>query len=62
MVKGADTMKNKKGLSQDELRQKVDGFSMKHTDEETSKDSYKIVNEPLYQTHSADYDEVKNNK
>jgi hypothetical protein len=26
-------MKNKNNLSEDEFRQKVDGFSMKHTDE-----------------------------
>lgn len=51
-------MKNKNNLSEDELRQKVDGFSMKHTDES----GYKIVNEPLYPTHSADYDKIKNDK
>jgi hypothetical protein len=55
-------MKNKDNLSEDDFRQKVDGFSMKHTNEKTIKEGYKIVNEPLYPTHSADYDKIKNNK
>ena len=54
--------KNRNSLSEDEFRQKVDGFSMKHTDEKTIKSGYKIVDEPLYATHSADYDKVKKNK
>lgn len=52
-------MKKKNNLSEDEFRQKVDGFSMKHTDEKTIKNGYKIVNEPLYPTHSADYNKNK---
>lgn len=55
-------MKNKNNLAEDELRQKVDGFSMKHSDKKTIKEGYIIVDEPLYPTHSADYDEIKNNK
>jgi len=55
-------MKKKNNLAEDELRQKVDGFSMKNIDEREIKNGYKIVNEPLYPTHSADYDEIKNNK
>jgi hypothetical protein len=55
-------MKNKKNLSEDEFRQKVDGFSMKNTDESSAETGYKIVNEPLYQTHSANYDKIKSNK
>lgn len=64
-------MKNKSILSEDELRQKVDGFSMEHTNsinhtdsmEDTNENtSYKIVDEPLYQTHSASFDKIKSNK
>lgn len=55
-------MKNNNNLSEDELRQKVDGFSLKHNGENAIESGYKIVNEPLYPTHSADYDKIKNNK
>lgn len=55
-------MKNRNSLSEDELRQKVDGFSMNHTGDKTEKDGYKIVDQPLYPTQSADYDKIKNNK
>lgn len=55
-------MKNKNNLAKDEFRQKVDGFTMNNNDEKTIKDGYEIVDEPLYQTHSASYDEIKNNK
>lgn len=55
-------MKNKNSLSEDELRQKVDGFSINPTNENTIENGYKIVNEPLYKTHSVDYDKIKNNK
>lgn len=55
-------MKNKKSLSDDELRQKVDGFSMKIADEKTENSGYKIIDQQLYPTHSADYDEVTNKK
>jgi hypothetical protein len=52
-------MKNKNTLSQDELRQKVDGFSMKPTDEKTTKNGYKIVDEPLYPANDQ-YNKTKN--
>jgi hypothetical protein len=55
-------MNNKNNLSEDELRQKVDGFSMKHTDDNTTKKGYKIIDEPIYATHSADYEKVKDDK
>ncbi len=55
-------MKNKNNLSEDELRQKVDGFSINPTNENTIENGYKIVNEPLYKTHSIDYGKIKNNK
>jgi hypothetical protein len=55
-------MKDKNSLSEDEFRQRVDGFSMEHTDEKTQKNGYKIVDEPLYPTHSVDYDKIKNKK
>jgi hypothetical protein len=55
-------MKNKNNLTEDEFRQKVDGFSMTNTDEKTAESGYKTVNEPLYQTHSADYVKIKNDK
>lgn len=58
-------MKNKNTLSEDELRQKVDGFSMKHSDQKADKKDNKgfiIVDQPIYPTHSAYYDEVTNNK
>jgi hypothetical protein len=55
-------MKNKNNLSEDDFRQKVDGFSMRHTDEKTIKNGYKVVDEPLYPDHSVDYNKIKNNK
>ena len=58
-------MKNKKSLSEDEFRQKVDGFNIDKSSEETAETGYKIVDYPLYQTHSLDYDktrDVKENK
>jgi hypothetical protein len=55
-------MKNKKKLDQDELRQKVDGFSMEHNNNDTTQEGYKIVDVPLYKTHSADFDEIKDGK
>ena len=54
-------MKNKKNLSEDEFRQKVDGFSIDKTNAETAETGYKIVDYPLYRTHSLDYDEIKDN-
>lgn len=55
-------MKNNNNLSEDELRQKVDGFSINTTNENTIENGYKIVNEPLYKTHSGVYDKEKKNK
>lgn len=58
-------MKNRKTLSEDELRQRVDGFSMKHSDKKADKKDKKgfiIVDQPIYPTHSADYDDITNNK
>ena len=55
-------MKNKKCLSEDEFRQKVDGFSIDKANEETVETGYKIVDYPLYQTHSLDYDKTRDNK
>jgi len=58
-------MKNKKSLSEDEFRQKVDGFSIDPANDKTAETGYKIVDYPLYQTHSLDYDktrDVKKNK
>lgn len=52
--------KTENNLSQDELRQKIDGFSLEQDDSETNKDSYKIVDQSLYLTHSADMDENEN--
>jgi hypothetical protein len=58
-------MKNRNTLSEDELRQRVDGFSMNHSDKNSDKKDNKgfiIVDQPIYPTHSADYDEGTNNK
>ena len=55
-------MKKKNNLAEDEFRVKVDGFSMKNTDEKKIENGYKLVNEPIYRAHSADYHEIKNNK
>jgi hypothetical protein len=52
--------KTENKISQDKLRQKIDGFSMEQTNEETNKDSFKIVDQSLYATHSADLDEKEN--
>jgi hypothetical protein len=57
--KEAIMMKNKNTLSQDELRQKVDGFSMKPTDDKPTKNGYKIVDEPLYPANDQ-YNKTKN--
>lgn len=55
-------MKKNNKLSQDELRQKIDGFSIENNINEGSQESFKIVDQPIYKTHSADYDEVKNKR
>lgn len=55
-------MKNKKGLSEDEFRQKVDGFSIDPANDEMGETGYKIVDYPLYQTHSLDYDKKRDDK
>jgi hypothetical protein len=41
-------MKHKKTLSQDELRQKVDGFSLDKKTDETSELSYKTTDQGVY--------------
>lgn len=58
-------MKNKNNLSEDELRQKIDGFSMKQTDEKADTNDHTgfiIVDQPIYPTHGAEYSETKSNK
>jgi hypothetical protein len=45
---GGLTMKNKKSLSQDELRQKVDGFSLDNKSKESSELSYITTDQGVY--------------
>jgi hypothetical protein len=55
-------MKNNKSISEDELRQEIDGFSLEDTEENMTENKYKTNDLAAFPTHSADYDEVVDKK
>jgi hypothetical protein len=55
-------MKNKKNLSQDDLRQKVDGFSLENKNSNIEENRYKTTDQGVYYPPDDTYNDIQKAK